>query len=112
MGIKSFVVAAFAAVVVAKPIPDPLNMIRQSGPAAGQVRLIFLYSRRGSRRGLQWTQIALHTPYRKQIRDYFSIVRICRDIKDREIHCETWTLSPTTPCGAGHLVAWSELTKA
>jgi hypothetical protein len=38
MGIKTFIVATLAAVAVAKPIPDPLNMIRQSGPAAGQVR--------------------------------------------------------------------------
>jgi len=37
MGIRSFVVATLAAVAVAKPIPDPLHMMRQSGPAAGQV---------------------------------------------------------------------------
>lgn len=40
MGIISFVVATLAAVAVAKPIPDPLNVMRQSGPAAGQVRSI------------------------------------------------------------------------
>ncbi|EUC34035.1 carbohydrate esterase family 4 protein [Bipolaris zeicola 26-R-13] len=37
MGLKSLLVAALATVAVATPIPDPLNMIRQSGPAAGQV---------------------------------------------------------------------------
>lgn len=39
MGIKSLTIALLAAVAVAKPIPDPLNVIRQSGPAAGQVHL-------------------------------------------------------------------------
>jgi hypothetical protein len=38
MGIKAFVIATLAAVAVAKPIPDPLNVMRQSGPAAGVVR--------------------------------------------------------------------------
>jgi hypothetical protein len=38
MGIKSLFVAALATVAIATPIPDPLNVIRQSGPAAGQVR--------------------------------------------------------------------------
>jgi hypothetical protein len=37
MGIKAFVIATLAAVAVAKPIPDPLNVMRQSGPAAGVV---------------------------------------------------------------------------
>jgi hypothetical protein len=37
MGIKTFVVAALAALAVAKPIPDPLLVMRQAGPAAGQV---------------------------------------------------------------------------
>lgn len=37
MGVKSFFVAALAAVAVAGPIPDPLHVMRQSGPAAGQV---------------------------------------------------------------------------
>ncbi|KAH7070779.1 chitin deacetylase-like protein [Paraphoma chrysanthemicola] len=37
MGIKTLVVAALAAVAMAKPIPDPLLVMRQSGPAAGQV---------------------------------------------------------------------------
>jgi peptidoglycan/xylan/chitin deacetylase (PgdA/CDA1 family) len=37
MGLKSLLVATFAAVVIAGPIPDPLNVMRQAGPAAGQV---------------------------------------------------------------------------
>jgi peptidoglycan/xylan/chitin deacetylase (PgdA/CDA1 family) len=37
MGLKSFIVATFAAVAIAGPIPDPLNVMRQAGPAAGQV---------------------------------------------------------------------------
>lgn len=37
MGLQSFIVAALATVALAKPIPDPLNVMRQSGPAAGQV---------------------------------------------------------------------------
>jgi hypothetical protein len=44
MGIKIFVVAALAAVTLAKPIPDPLNVMRQSGPAAGQVRLVLRHN--------------------------------------------------------------------
>ena len=38
MGFKSFIVATLAVAAVAKPIPDPLHVMRQSGPAAGQVR--------------------------------------------------------------------------
>jgi hypothetical protein len=38
MSVKACVIAALAAVAVAKPIPDPLHVIRQSGPAAGQVQ--------------------------------------------------------------------------
>jgi hypothetical protein len=37
MSLKAFVVAALAAMAVSKPIPDPLHVMRQSGPAAGQV---------------------------------------------------------------------------
>jgi hypothetical protein len=37
MGLKSLLVATLAAVALAKPIPDPLHVIRQSGPVAGQV---------------------------------------------------------------------------
>jgi peptidoglycan/xylan/chitin deacetylase (PgdA/CDA1 family) len=37
MGIKTFVVAALAAVAVSKPIPDPLHIMSRAGPAAGQV---------------------------------------------------------------------------
>jgi hypothetical protein len=44
MSIKTFVVAALAAVALAKPIPDPLHMIRQSGPAAGQVQVPLIKS--------------------------------------------------------------------
>jgi hypothetical protein len=38
MGLKTLIVATLAAFAVAKPIPDPLHVMRQSGPAAGQVR--------------------------------------------------------------------------
>jgi len=37
MGFITIVVAALAALSIAKPIPDPIQVIRQSGPAAGQV---------------------------------------------------------------------------
>ncbi|KAF1834792.1 chitin deacetylase-like protein [Decorospora gaudefroyi] len=37
MGFKTIFVATLAAVALAKPIPDPLHVIRQSGPVAGQV---------------------------------------------------------------------------
>jgi peptidoglycan/xylan/chitin deacetylase (PgdA/CDA1 family) len=37
MGFKSLIVAAFAAVAIAGPIPDPINMMKRAGPAAGQV---------------------------------------------------------------------------
>jgi peptidoglycan/xylan/chitin deacetylase (PgdA/CDA1 family) len=37
MGITSFVVAALAAVALAKPVPDPVQMMKRAGPAAGVV---------------------------------------------------------------------------
>ena len=37
MGLKSIIVATLAAFALAKPIPDPLHVIRESGPVAGQV---------------------------------------------------------------------------
>ncbi|KAA8624620.1 CDA1 xylanase chitin deacetylase [Pyrenophora tritici-repentis] len=37
MGLKSILVAALAAVAIAKPVPDPLSMMKRAGPAAGQV---------------------------------------------------------------------------
>ncbi|KAF1843208.1 carbohydrate esterase family 4 protein [Cucurbitaria berberidis CBS 394.84] len=37
MGLKVILVATLTAVAIGKPIPDPLHVIRQSGPAAGQV---------------------------------------------------------------------------
>ncbi|CAO2653381.1 Nn.00g027920.m01.CDS01 [Neocucurbitaria sp. VM-36] len=37
MGLKAVIIATLAAVAIAKPIPDPLHVIRQAGPAAGQV---------------------------------------------------------------------------
>ncbi|CAE7013090.1 hypothetical protein CFE70_002316 [Pyrenophora teres f. teres 0-1] len=37
MGITSILVAALAAVAMAKPVPDPLSMMKRAGPAAGQV---------------------------------------------------------------------------
>ncbi|KAI4666092.1 uncharacterized protein J4E78_003559 [Alternaria triticimaculans] len=37
MGVKSFIVAAFTAVAIAGPIPEPLDMMKRAGPAAGQV---------------------------------------------------------------------------
>ncbi|CAA9958803.1 Chitin deacetylase [Pyrenophora teres f. maculata] len=37
MGIASILVAALAAVAMAKPVPDPLSMMKRAGPAAGQV---------------------------------------------------------------------------
>lgn len=37
MGLKSLIVATIAAVAIAGPIPDPLNMMKRAGPAAGQV---------------------------------------------------------------------------
>lgn len=40
MGFKLAILATLAAVAVAKPIPEPLNVIRQAGPAAGQVQCL------------------------------------------------------------------------
>ncbi|KAJ4361766.1 hypothetical protein N0V83_010706 [Neocucurbitaria cava] len=37
MGFKTFIVASLAAIAIAKPIPDPLHVMRQAGPGAGQV---------------------------------------------------------------------------
>lgn len=39
MGFKGILLAVLTTVALSKPIPDPLHVIRQSGPAAGQVSL-------------------------------------------------------------------------
>lgn len=43
MGLKAIIITTLAAVSIAKPIPDPLHVIRQAGPAAGQVHCLSHY---------------------------------------------------------------------